>query len=476
MKYFLFLIILLSPSASKSQTTITLQPGPTDGKDTKVFNLSSMQNFGSDLDIIAATWTFGGEPGTLRSMIQFDLTSIPPGATILDARLSLFYNFVTSSEGQAGNNAAYLRRITQDWNENTVNWITQPSYTNTNQVDLPKSTSTDQDYENINVTLLVRDMLSDPSHSFGFMFMGQVEAVLSSMKFFSSDASQESDRPKLEITYTTEPAQCLTLQPGSDGKDAKVFSLSPADNFGNDLDFIAASWTFGGNVGLLRSFIEFDFSAIPQNAQIISAALSLYYNVETSSAGQSGSNSAVLQRVVDSWNEQSINWNNQPSTTSNNEVILPMSSTMNQDYPDIDVTNLVTDMISNPGSSHGFMLKQLTEEVFRSMKFSSSDVTDPTKHPKLEICYQLPSANKEIKVNQINVIPNPFQHFFIMHGLEGSFFITLTDLNGRIYFSREINSSENNIEIDNLEYLPAGFYIVNAYNQTIHYFGKVIKI
>jgi hypothetical protein len=50
---------------------------------------------------------------------------------------------------------------------------------------LPESTSSDQDYENIDVAPLIRDMIEDPSHSFGFLFIGQVEAVLSSMKFFS---------------------------------------------------------------------------------------------------------------------------------------------------------------------------------------------------------------------------------------------------------------------------------------------------
>jgi hypothetical protein len=98
MKKVFFLLSLFYSPFLIGQTTIVLQPGPSEGKDAKIFNIGSLQNYGSDLDFIAATWTFGGEPGTLRSLIQFDLSSIPPGAGIVDARLSLFYNFVTESQ------------------------------------------------------------------------------------------------------------------------------------------------------------------------------------------------------------------------------------------------------------------------------------------------------------------------------------------------------------------------------------------
>ncbi|MGB3075454.1 MAG: DNRLRE domain-containing protein [Chitinophagales bacterium] len=475
MKNLTLLLLLFSAYTTFSQTTIVIQPDASSGKDAKVFSLDPSQNFGTDVDFIAATWTFSNQPGKLRSIIQFDLSSIPPGATVLDAKLSLFYNFVSGSAGQAGNNASFLRRITDSWDENTVTWNTQPSTTNINQVYLPKSTAPDQDYENINVAPLIKDMLANPSQSYGFMIMEEVEAVLSSMKFFSSDVQQASQRPKLEITYTTEPLECITIQPDSEGKDAKVFSLSPGTNFGNDLDFIAAAWTFSSNDGILRSYLDFDLSVLPPNAEVVTAALSLYYNDETSSAGQAGTNNALLQRVLEPWTEQSITWNNQPSATHLNELELPISTSSNQDYIDINVTNLVRDMVNLPAQSYGFMLKQSDEVALRSMKFSSSDVADHSKHPKLDICYRINTANKEIQFNQAVIQPNPFDNSFTIQQLSGKYVIYISDLNGKIIHTAVIESLDGNARIENLDFLPSGIYFVKAVGSLNNYFGKIIK-
>ncbi len=475
MKNFTLLSFLLLAYSAFSQTTIVIQPDASSGKDAKVFSLDPSQNFGTDADFIAATWTFSNQPGKLRSIIQFDLSAIPAGATVLDAKLSLFYNFVSGSAGQAGNNASFLRRITDPWDENTVTWNTQPSTSNIHQVYLPKSTAPDQDYENIKVAPLIKDMLADPSHSYGFMMMEEVEAVLSSMKFFSSDVSQASQRPKLEITYTTDSLECITIQPSSEGKDAKVFSLSPGTNFGNDLDFIAATWTFSGDNGILRSFLDFDLSVLPPNAEVVSAALSLYYNAESSSAGQAGTNNAILQRVLDPWTEQAITWNNQPSATHLNEVELPISTSTNQDYIDINVTNLVSDMVTLPAQSYGFMIKQSDEVVLRSMKFSSSDVADDSKHPKLDICYRINTANKEIHFNQAVIKPNPFDQSFTIVDISGRYVVTISDLNGRIIYTTEVESQGDQITIDNLLNLPPGMYFVRAFGIAGNYFGKIFK-
>ena len=63
---------------------------------------------------------------------------------------------------------------------------------------------------------------------------------------------------------------------------------------------------------------------------------------------------------INSWNEQSITWNNQPNVTTQNQIIVPASSSVHQNY-NINVTSLVQDIINNPNSSFGFSLKLQTE-------------------------------------------------------------------------------------------------------------------
>ncbi len=195
------------------------------------------------------------------------------------------------------------------------------------------------------------------------------------------------------------PTICLTLQPGAvEGKDV-ILNGRPSqvnNNFGIHPDILASAWTYGGIPGVLRTLIEFDLSVIPNGAAIISADLSLFFNPTSANAGHSnlsGPNTSILQRVTSSWDEMTVTWNTQPTTTTGNEVTLAQSISNTQDYPDIDVTALVQDMVNNPSTSFGFMIRLITESYYRSLLFASSDNADSTNWPKLEICYVASQIN-----------------------------------------------------------------------------------
>src|SRR5439155_8917645 len=103
-------------------------------------------------------------------------------------------------------------------------------------------------------------------------------------------------------------------------------------------------------------------------------------------AGQSnlsGSNAAWLQRITSSWNKYTACWNNQPTTTSVNQAVLPASISSTQNYT-VDVTSLVQDMIDSAATSFGFMLRLQTEQYWRSLVFASCNHPDNTLHPKLD--------------------------------------------------------------------------------------------
>jgi hypothetical protein len=212
MKHLILSLITALPVLLSSQSTLILQPDAAAGKDASIFNLNALANFGDDVNFIASQWDYSGEPGTTRSLIEFDLSSLPKGAFVNDARLSLYYNGESQTPGQVGDNAAYLRRLIEPWEENTVAWNMQPFYTTDNEVLIPASSFPDQDYMDIDVTALVRDMATFPNTSHGFIFMLQSEVgVGNSMKFYSSDASAEFERPMLTVTYST----TSTFDPGA---------------------------------------------------------------------------------------------------------------------------------------------------------------------------------------------------------------------------------------------------------------------
>jgi hypothetical protein len=203
---FLLVISFSSSIVVFSQTTLTLQPGPEDGKDAHLSSLSPNTNAGDRDENTAMAWTNQGVPFILRAAIEFDLTSIPQGSVIVSALLSLYNNpDASANNGEhsslSGPNTCWLSRITEEWDEHTVTWNNQPATTPLHQVVLHKEISPHHDYENINVTQLVQDMVDDPETGHGFLFRLITEQLYRCMVFASSDYTDSTAHPKLVITY-----------------------------------------------------------------------------------------------------------------------------------------------------------------------------------------------------------------------------------------------------------------------------------
>lgn len=212
----------------------------------------------------------------------------------------------------------------------------------------------------------------------------------------------------------------IVLRPDSvAGKDALLDSQYPTVNNGTTPDFAAWSWTRNQGLSLTnaRSLIEFDLSSIPNCAVINSAKISLYCNT-TSSVTQlnSGNNAFSIQRITSNWSENSVTWNNQPSSTTLNQVSLAQSTSSTQNYENIDITNLIKDIKQNPTTSFGLMIKLLTESTYRSIIMSSSDHADSTKWPKLVIDYTSPPLTN----NTINISQNTFCAGILYPSITGS--------------------------------------------------------
>ena len=489
-KIFSFLIgtCVIGQFVIAQTSTIVLQPNSSQGKDACIASKNNTTNFGNNPDFPAVAWTNGGSLSNARGLLEFDLSAIPNGATISSAKLSL-YSFNSPSNGShstmSGSNESLLRRITSPWNENTVTWDNQPSTTTVNQVTLPASTNAIQHYLDINVTNLIQDMINDPSNSHGFLIQLVTEQYYRRMVFASSDASDTSLHPKLEVTYTnTTPVNCLTLRPGVDtGKDACIVSKNNTTNFGNNPDFPAVAWTNGGSPSNARGLLEFDLSAIPNGATISSAKLSLYsFNSPSngSHSTMSGSNESLLRRITSPWNENTVTWDNQPSTTTVNQVTLPASTNAIQHYLDINVTNLIQDMINDPSNSHGFLIQLVTEQYYRRMVFASSDASDTSLHPKLEICYIPNQAQTSEKIRKLDrefemrIYPNPSSDFITLdlsdYEME-TYSIEIVNSTGQTVSKQKIHSSKVVLDISSY---PKGIYFIKVSSNNFIKTEKVI--
>ncbi|OFX87806.1 MAG: hypothetical protein A2W99_15935 [Bacteroidetes bacterium GWF2_33_16] len=183
-------------------------------------------------------------------------------------------------------------------------------------------------------------------------------------------------------------SQTTTIAIKAEGnQDAIVSSYSPDNNYQNYTISFAHAWTNSGTPFTNRSFMGFDLSGIPSGTHIVEAKLSLYYGVSVSGehSTTSGSNASLLMRINQPWDASTLTWNNQPTATSTNQVILPKSIDPNQDYLNIDVTNLIKDMIQE--GNYGFLLKLVTEQYYRRLTFASANHAETSKHPMLVIKY-----------------------------------------------------------------------------------------
>jgi hypothetical protein len=180
----------------------------------------------------------------------------------------------------------------------------------------------------------------------------------------------------------------LILSPfNSTVEDAVIASIIPDENRGSAPHNNGYAWTQSGIVNIARSLISFDLSSIPATAVLSEAKLVLYYNPFISTLpAHSGTSGFYVNRIIEPWEELSVTWNTQPLITTDNEVYIPFPSYDEQNFV-IDVTAMVTDMLANPTSSDGFMIRLEQEEPYNVILLCSRENEDMSRHPKLLLSY-----------------------------------------------------------------------------------------
>lgn len=172
---------------------------------------------------------------------------------------------------------------------------------------------------------------------------------------------------------------------------------------GNATEFQGMSWTYDNNscdTGITRSLIRFsELSTIPPGSTIVYAELRLFGVATSGNYGNSsfpgspytpGNNDCWIRRINDlpSWTESGVTWTNQPSTTTTDQVVTPVSNSRWSFDVTADVTAQVQAMFT--GANDGFMLQLVDETARRAIIFASSDHVDSTLWPELYVEFLLP--------------------------------------------------------------------------------------
>jgi hypothetical protein len=205
----LCLILFTGKIKSQNDTVcLTMQPSAADGNDIDAFittqNVSA--NFGSYQTYESEVWTCSGPICIGRSLIRFDMSSIPAGATVFAGTMSLyaaadFSSGITGEPTYGSANASWFRRVTSHWAVDTVTWNNQPTTTDTDEVALPQSANTKESYA-LDVTRLIRDQIAHGNY--GFELIAQQETTYyNSLIFGSSNNADSAIHPKIEICYFT---------------------------------------------------------------------------------------------------------------------------------------------------------------------------------------------------------------------------------------------------------------------------------
>lgn len=416
-----FVLTLCTSYSHAQQQCVTIRCNPYNSMNADVLSYLPTRINAACSYFLADDWTYSGTAGESRDLMRIDLSAIPNGATINSALLTLYADS-TNGTGYYGSpmygtgNAAYLRRVTETWVDATVNWNNQPATTTLNQVSLAQSTNTIQNYPNIDITAFVQNWVNNPAENYGMMLQLQNLSTLNSMTFCSGNYPDSTLWPTLVVCYTPASANCTTVIITADSTNSinnDVLSYLPTRVYAQGPYFLADDWTYSNTPGESRDVMKIDLSAIPGGATVNSALLNLYAD-STNGTGDYGSpmygtgNASYLRQVTSSWDGNTVDWNNQPTTTTANEVLLPQSTSAIENYLNIDITAFVQNWVSNPSQNYGMMLQIQTVAYLNSMTFCSGNYPDSTLRPTLAICYSVGAAISEVEEPAIlNIFPNP---------------------------------------------------------------------
>lgn len=220
-----------------------------------------------------------------RTLVLFDISSIPAGATIVSAILRLDYYAWTVNNPSGWDVDAH--RIEESWAEDTVTWNNQPDHNASKEATTPMPAS--YGWVEWDVADLVQEWVDNTYTNYGIKLKYTSEAGLNSVaKFYDSENATPSLRPQLVIVYTAVTAptvttgEAYTLTDEGATLEGNITATGGEDNdergfeWGTTTGVYPNSWTEAGTFGTgsythaltgLTAEIEIFFRAKSHNSE-----------------------------------------------------------------------------------------------------------------------------------------------------------------------------------------------------------------
>ncbi|OGL74180.1 hypothetical protein A3F28_01765 [Candidatus Uhrbacteria bacterium RIFCSPHIGHO2_12_FULL_57_11] len=188
--------VLALPARADTVQTVTLNPVA----DSYIWTgESGAQNYGTQANLSVL---YGSGANRARSLLRFDLSSIPSDATISEANLGL----TISTAAGSGTINVNANRIVNAWEETTVTWNDQPG---TSETISSSYVTHDPGTKTWGLTTAVQNWVSGAWQNLGVMIIGRESGAASDAYTRSFWSREGSTPPTLTVTYTV-PADTRT--------------------------------------------------------------------------------------------------------------------------------------------------------------------------------------------------------------------------------------------------------------------------
>ncbi|HQA07068.1 MAG TPA: DNRLRE domain-containing protein [Syntrophomonadaceae bacterium] len=184
-------------------------------------------------------------------------------------------------------------------------------------------------------------------------------------------------------------------------QDAYVSEWYASQNFGGEIALFVSQYLKPGDD--YRSLLQFNVDKIPPASTIEEATLELtIYRNEVSGKPIN----VTVHRLLGSWNQYSVTWNNQPKAKSTPDGVVTIFSGPPDGKVRIDITDLVIGWYDGSIPNHGLLLKG-NERNNNLVGFRSTNFEDREVWPVLHIKF----TDEKLKIydQETLVIPDPSQ-------------------------------------------------------------------